>query len=51
LDLDVNPEGFVAWRERGLGYLAADRTDVRKLLLWAERQPVEIKEGEGRRGS
>jgi hypothetical protein len=51
LDMDVNPEGFVAWRERTLGYLAADRPDVRKLLLWAERQPGVIKEGDEQRGA
>jgi hypothetical protein len=25
LDQDVNPEGFVAWRERALGHLSAAR--------------------------
>ena len=38
LDLDMKPKGFVAWRDRAFGYLAAERTDIRKLLLWAESQ-------------
>jgi hypothetical protein len=50
LDLDVNPEGFVAWRERALGYLSADRPDIRKLLLWAERQVGIIGEADELRG-
>ena len=36
LDLDMKPEGFVAWRDRAFGDLAAERPDIRKLLLWAE---------------
>jgi hypothetical protein len=46
LDLDVNPDGFIAWRERALGSLTTDRPDVRKLLLWAERQSGTITEQE-----
>ncbi len=41
-DLDVKPEGFVAWRDRALGFLAGDWPDVRRLLLWAEQQPPTI---------
>ena len=36
LDLVMKPDGYVAWRERALGVIAADRLDVRKWLLWAE---------------
>ena len=38
LCLDRKPEEFVAWCDRALGYLAAERRDTRKLLLWAESQ-------------
>ena len=38
LGLDRKPEEFVAWCDRALGYLAAERRDTRKLLLWAESQ-------------
>jgi hypothetical protein len=51
LDLDVNPDGFIAWRERALGFLTTDRPDVRKLLLWAERQPGTITEDDEVRGA
>jgi hypothetical protein len=46
LDLDANPEGFIAWRERALGHLSAARPDIRKLLLWAEQHTGEISESE-----
>jgi hypothetical protein len=42
LDLDTQPDGFTAWRERALGFLSSDRPDVRKLLLWAEAQSQPI---------
>jgi hypothetical protein len=51
LDLDVNPDGFIAWRERALGFLTTDRPDVRRLLLWAERQGGPIAEAEEIRGA
>jgi hypothetical protein len=51
LDLDVNPDGFIAWREPALGFLTTDRPDVRKLLLWADHQPGTITEHEEQRGS
>jgi hypothetical protein len=51
LDMDMSPEGFVAWRERALGFLAADRPDIRKLLLWAEAQPGMIGEAEESHGA
>jgi hypothetical protein len=51
LDLDVNPDGFIAWRERALGFLTTDRPDVRKLLLWAEKQSGPITEAEEVRGA
>ena len=38
LDLDMKPEGFVAWRDRALGYLAAESPEMCKLLLWAASQ-------------
>jgi hypothetical protein len=44
LDLDANPEGFIAWRERALGHLSTARPDIRKLLLWAEQHAGEITE-------
>ena len=36
------PEGYLAWRDRALGLIAAERPDVRKLLFWAESQPQAI---------
>jgi hypothetical protein len=51
LDLDVNPDGFVAWRERALGFLTTDRPDVRRLLVWAERQTGPITENDEVRGA
>ena len=44
LDLVMKPDGYVAWRERALGVIAADRLDVRKWLLWAESQTQRIGE-------
>ena len=38
MDLVVTPEAYSTWRDRALGHLAKDRPDVRRLLLWAERQ-------------
>ena len=38
LDLDMKPEGFAAWRDRALGFLAAECPDTRKLLIWSESQ-------------
>ena len=40
----MKPDGYVAWRERALGVIAADRLDVRKWLLWAETQSQQIGE-------
>jgi hypothetical protein len=51
LDLDVNPDGFIAWRERALGFLTTDRPDVRRLLVWAERQTGPITENDEARGA
>jgi hypothetical protein len=51
LDLDMNPEGFIAWRERALGHLCAARPDVRKLLLWAEQHTGTITEAEEMRAA
>ena len=42
LELDMKPEGVVAWRDRALGYLAAERPDVRKLVLWADTQSLAV---------
>ena len=44
-------EGFVAWRERALGYLAAERPDIRKLLIWAESQNPTIGATEEKKGA
>jgi hypothetical protein len=51
LDLDIAPEGFVAWRERALGHLSMDRPDVRKLLLWAETRTLVIDDKEEKTGA
>ena len=51
LDLDVKPEGFVAWHDRALGYLAAERPDIRKLLIWAESQNPTIGADEENKGT
>ena len=41
LDLDLKPEGFVAWHDRALGNLAPERSDIHMLLLWAECSRME----------
>jgi hypothetical protein len=51
LDLDIQPESFVAWRDRALGFLSADRPDVRRLLLWAEKQAPTIGSAEEHKGA
>ena len=39
LDLDMKPEGFVAWRDRALGYLAAERPDRKgNSMTWKRKQ-------------
>ena len=38
LDLIVTPEAYLTWRDRAIGHLAKDRPDIRRLLLWAEKQ-------------
>ena len=38
LDLVGTPDAYLTWRDRALGHVAKDRPDVRRLLLWAERQ-------------
>ena len=47
--LDMKPEGFAAWRDRALGYLAAERPDIRKLLIWSESQNPTIEATEEKR--
>jgi hypothetical protein len=42
LDLIAQPEAFVTWRDRALGHLAKCRPDVRRLLIWAEKQTIAI---------
>ena len=42
IDLAVSPEAYLTWRDRALGHLAKDRADMRRLLVWAEKQTVEI---------
>jgi hypothetical protein len=41
----------VTWRDRALGHLAKNRPDVRRLLLWAEKQTVPIDENGERAGA
>ena len=42
LDLFTNPEGFIALQYRALGMLSGNRTDVRRLLDWAEPKKAPI---------
>ena len=42
LALLTEPEGYLVWRERALGYLGKDRSDIRDLLVWAEKQSGEV---------
>ena len=51
LGLDMKPEGFVVWHDRALGYLAAERPDIRKLLIWAESQNPTIGATEEEKGA
>ena len=44
LDLVVKPEEYLTWHDRALGHLAKNRPDIRRLLLWAERQTGMIDE-------
>jgi hypothetical protein len=44
LDLVAAPEAFVTWRDRALGHLAKCRPDVRRMLIWAEKQTAPIDE-------
>ena len=48
LDLDMKPEGFVAWRDRAL---VTWQPDIRKLLLWAESQNLTIGTTEEKKGA
>ena len=38
LDLSAKPEIFGAWKSRALHVLSDDRSDIRLLLEWAEKQ-------------
>ena len=51
LDLEVNPEGFLAWRDRALVLLSGNRLDVRRLLLWAEQSTVPLDAAAERKGA
>ena len=42
LDLFANPAGFSAWQYRAIGMLSGNRTDVRRLLEWAELKKAPI---------
>jgi hypothetical protein len=42
LDLVTQPEAFVTWRDRAMGHLTKGRPDIRRLLLWAEKQTTII---------
>ena len=57
LDLSSAPAAYKTCRQRALDYLSRNRdsfirSDVRRLLLWAEKQPDEIRPscGPGWRG-
>jgi hypothetical protein len=41
LDLITQPEGYLIWRDRALGHLSRDRPDVKRLLVWGEKQSAE----------
>ena len=45
LDLVAAPDAYLVCRDRALGHLCRDRSDVRKLLVWAESQSKEELEG------
>jgi hypothetical protein len=56
LDLSSAPAAYKTWRQRALDYLSRDRdgfirSDVRRLLLWAEKQPDEIGQGAAQAGA
>ena len=51
LDLDVKPEGFLAWRDRALVLLSGNRLDVRRLLQWAEKSSEPLDAAAERRGA
>ena len=51
LDLEVNPEGFLAWRDRALVLLSGNRLDVRRLLVWAEQSTVPLDAAAERKGA
>ena len=51
LDLEMKPEEFVAWRDRALGYPAAECPGIRKLLIWAESQNPTIGATEEKKGA
>ena len=42
LDLFTNPAGFIAWPYRAIGMLSGNRTDIRRLLEWAELKKAVI---------
>ena len=51
LDLEVKPEGFLAWHDRALGLLSGNRLDVRRLLLWAGQSTVPLDTASERKGA
>ena len=56
LDLPSAPAAYKTWRQRALGYLSRDRdgfirSDVRRLLLWADKQLDEIGQAAAQAGA
>ena len=51
LELVVQPEAYLPWRDRALGHLAKDHPDVKRLLLRAEKQTVTIDESVEAKGA
>ena len=47
----MKPEGFEVCRDRALGYLPAERPDIRKLLPWGESQNPTIGTTEEKKGA
>lgn len=46
LDLAQTPEVYLAWRDRELGHLTKDRSDIHQLLQWVVRQATPIVQGQ-----
>ena len=42
LALVTEPQGYLAWKDRALGFLGKNRRDISELLVWAESQEEEV---------